>query len=71
MSEIDTLGEALPREMARERDHVLPAYDAIGRPGIFAAVMIRRDLDAAAKALAEGDVVQMLRLYKSLKETNT
>lgn len=63
----DSLGEALPREMARVRDKVMPAYLAIGAPGLFALTMMRADLDAAAKALAEGDVAEMIRVYESLK----
>lgn len=66
-----TLGEALPWQMARVRDHVLPAYIEIGPAGTFAVAMIRRDLDEAAKALAEGDVVAMARVYQSLKDTTT
>lgn len=64
----DTLGEALPREMARVRD--LPYYTPEVN-GQFAAAMMRSDLDAAAKAMAEGDVVAMLRCYESLKNWNT
>jgi len=67
----DSLGEALPREMARVRDNVLPAYIEIGPGGAFAAAGMRADLDAAAKAMAEGDVVEMLRVYQSLKEWHT
>lgn len=69
MSETDTktLGDDLPKEMARVRDQVLPAYLACGVGGSFAAAMMRRDLDLAAKAMAEGDVVAMLRVYESLK----
>lgn len=63
----DSLGEALPREMARVRDEVMPAYIDIGPPGALALVMMRADLDAAAKALAEGDVAEMIRVYQSLK----
>lgn len=62
----DTLGDALPREMARVRDKVLPYYTPEVN-GQFAAAGMRRDLDDAAKALAEGDVVAMLRVYESLK----
>ena len=65
----DSLGTALPREMARVRDKVLPAYLEVGPAGLFAVTMIRRDLDEAARALAEGDVVAMMRVYKELKET--
>jgi hypothetical protein len=64
---VDTLGDALPREMSRVRDHVLPAYVDIGEAGRFAATMIRNTLDVATKALAEGDVVMMLRAYQELK----
>lgn len=65
---MDSLGEALPREMARVRDEVMPAYQSIGVEGMPALFMMRAELDAATKALAEGDVVAMLRAYESLKE---
>lgn len=62
----ETLGTALPKEMARVRDEVLPVY--LDFPtGIFAATMMRASLDAAAKALAEGDVIAMIRVYQDLK----
>lgn len=64
--ETKTLGEALPAEMARVRDEVLPEYDAIPT-GCFAAAIMRADLDRAAKAMIEGDTVEMLRVYESLK----
>jgi hypothetical protein len=63
----ESLGEALPLEMARVRDEVLPFYLEIGPTGSFAAGMMRRDLDEAAKAMACGDVVAMLRAYQELK----
>jgi hypothetical protein len=65
---VKTLGEALPEEMTRVRDEVLPVYMAIGPAGVIAATMMRHDLDTAAKALAEGDVIAMLKVYQSLKE---
>lgn len=68
---IDTLGDALPREMARVRDEVLPAYVAVGQPGIFAATLMRHDLDKAAQALASGDLVAMISVYESLKSYHT
>ena len=67
----DTLGDALPHEIARVRDKVLPAYLSVGPAGSFAAAMIRADLDAASKAMIEGDVVAMLRCYQTLKEIET
>lgn len=67
---IETLGDALPKEIARVRDKVLPLYVNLGPTGTFGAMMIRRDLDAASKAMIEGDVVAMIRIYQELKETN-
>lgn len=64
---VDTLGDALPREMARIRDEVMPAYQGIGPAGGFALAMMRRDLDEAARAMAEGDIVVMMRCLESLR----
>jgi len=63
-----TFGDALPKEMARVRDHILPRYVEIGPAGMFGAAMIRANLDAAARALASGDVVAMIAAYRSLQE---
>ena len=57
----------MPREMTRIRDEVMPAYQEIGPPGAFALLMMRADLDKAQKAMAEGDTVEMIRVYESLK----
>lgn len=64
---MDTLGDELPKEMARVRD-LIPIYDSIGPAGSFGVAMIKTSLDLAAKALAEGDVVKMMRAYQDLKE---
>ena len=68
---VESLGEALPKEMARVRDRVMPEYLAIGSAGRFALAMMRADLDAATKALAEGDIAAMIRAYESLKGYET
>jgi len=62
---VSTLADELPKEMARVRE-MLPIYDAIPT-GVFAATMMRAELDRAARALASGDVVAMLEVCKSLK----
>lgn len=67
----DTLGDALPREMTRVRDKIMPAYIAIGSSGAIAVAMMRRDLDAAARAMAEGDLPAMIAAYQSLKGYDT
>ena len=64
----DTLGDALPREMSRVRDKIMPLYQSIGEPGLLALAIMRAELDAAQKAMMEGDVVEMLRCYQSLKD---
>ena len=70
MMDPSSLGEALPREMARVRDHVLPYYTPEVN-GQWAAANMRASLDAAAKAMIEGDVVEMLRVYEELKGYTT
>lgn len=67
----ESLGEALPREMARVRDEVMPAYLAIGPAGTIALTLMRADLDRATKALAEGDTIEMIRVFESLKGYTT
>lgn len=63
----ESLGTELPKAIARVRDRVLPAYLEIGPPGMFAATLMRKDLDAASKAMIEGDVVEMIRVYRALE----
>ena len=64
----ETLGDALPKEMARIRDEVIPAYQEIGAAGYFALTFMRRDLDLAARSMAEGDVVAMIRSLQTLRD---
>jgi hypothetical protein len=70
-----SLGTELPREMARVRDEVIPAYESLRRrPNVIVEpqiAMMKADLDRAAKALTEGNVVEMLRVYQILKEWQT
>ena len=65
--EVTSLGTALPAEMKRVRDEIIPAYLEIGLPGQLALMIMRQELDQATKALAEGDVIAMLRSYEVLK----
>jgi hypothetical protein len=64
---IETLGDAFPKEIARNRE-LLKQYQEIGPSGIFGYTMILRDVEAAEKAWAEQDTVAMVRLYPILKE---
>jgi hypothetical protein len=65
---MNTLGDDLPKVMAYVRDTVMPAYVEIGPAGAFALAFMRRDLDAAAQAMAEGDLAGMIAAYQALKE---
>lgn len=60
-----TLGDELPKEMARVRE-LLPLYDEIPT-GAFAAALMRDSLDEAAQALVSGDVIHMIHVYQILK----
>jgi hypothetical protein len=62
----ETLGTALPKEI-RRCQNLLLEYAALGPVGAFGYAMISRDIIAAHKAMAEGDVVAMLRAYEALK----
>ncbi len=63
-----TLGDELPRQIARVRDELIPAYLECGPGGEFAVALMRADLDRASKAMIEGDIVAMVRICKKLKE---
>ncbi len=64
----NTLGDALPAEMKRIREVVIPAYQSIGAPGRFGLTMINAELTQAEKALESGEVVTMIAAYASLEE---
>lgn len=64
-----SLAEALPKEITRVRDEILPAYLEIGEAGMFGAAFIRQTLDIAVAAMSSGDVIAMIQSYQALKET--
>lgn len=65
--DIETLGDALPKETARVRE-VLGHYRDIGPAGAFGAMMIEQELQRADAAMISGDLVAMIRAYKALQE---
>lgn len=64
--QVDSLADALPRELERCRE-LVKAYEDLGDTGVFGAHMIRQDIAAGERALASGDVVAMLRAYEALR----
>lgn len=63
----DTLADALPREIERVRNEVMPVYKEVGRAGEFALRMMEADIKAAERAIMESDVSGMFVAYKSLQ----
>lgn len=64
---MSSLGEELPNEMQRVTG-LLQVYSSLPNgAGNFAAVIMRQTLDRATRALASGDVIQMIRVYEELK----
>lgn len=61
-----TVGEGIQIELKRNRE-LLQAYRDIGPAGAFGYAMINADIDAAEKALAEGNVIDILQCYTKLK----
>ncbi len=66
-----TVGEALPNEMIRVLNEVMPAYEEIGPEGRFALALMRSALVAACRALAAADVAAMIVALEDLKGFNT
>ena len=64
---MSSLAEALPAEMARVRDVVMPAYQEIGPAGAFGLAMMRASLDNAARVSAAGDTVGMITALEDLR----
>lgn len=59
--------EGLQKEANRRRE-VLKGYEAIGPAGTFGATFLKHDIQRAEAAIAGGDVVEMIALYKELNE---
>lgn len=64
---MSSVGEEIQKEIKRVRDVVIPAYQEIGPPGQLAIMIMKTSLDNAVRALAEGDVIQIIRHYEDLK----
>ncbi len=58
--------EGLVAEIRRVSE-IRSTYVGLGQPGIFGAALMKAELDIAQKAVAEEDVVQMVRSLESLK----
>ena len=63
---MQTLGDAFVIEQARVRE-VLGQYKAIGRAGVFGAIVIEALLCRAEKSAMEQDPVAMLGIFQELQ----
>lgn len=65
MSKVDTVADALPREIERVQE-LIPMYEAVPM-GFIAAGMMRQSIKQAHAAMMAGDVVAMIRVLNDLK----
>lgn len=63
---MSSVGEELPKKMQEIREVYIPAYQEIGPSGAFAISVMQNALTQAEKALASGDVIEILRSYEEL-----
>ena len=68
MSEPANLAGAIIAETARNRE-LLVEYKKLGPAGAFGAAMIEQGLQSADRAMVTGDVAEMVKAYKALRET--
>lgn len=62
----ETLGDALPKEMARVRT-ILGYYKELGPVGMIGAAVIEQDLRDADQAVMSGDLVRMIHSFTVLR----
>ncbi len=65
---MENLMDGLLVEISRNEE-LLEMYDLIPA-GAFGAAMIRADVERARKAISDNDTVAMMKVFKSLKESN-
>jgi hypothetical protein len=70
----DTLADALPREIARisaKRDRwrdMMRAHPELGSGMGLTIAIMQAEIDRAVKAIASGDVIEMLNAHQALKD---
>ena len=62
----ESLGEAFPKAIERSQE-LMQGYIEVGPPGAIALEMIKIDIREAIEAMASGDLVRMIRAYKTLE----
>lgn len=69
MSKTDlvTLGEALPLEIARVSE-LIGIYETLGMSAGLAVCFMRKGIERAQESIRDQDIVEMLRALKELKD---
>lgn len=70
----DTLADALPREIKRVRDEIIPEYEKMIEFAPMTELTVnimKAHVNEGIDALASGDVVRMLSAHKVLEEYET
>lgn len=63
---MDTLADALPREIERVQE-IIKEYESVPA-GHLAAAMMRQDIKRAHEAMMSGDLAGMISAHQALKE---
>jgi hypothetical protein len=66
-----SLADALPEQIKLMNEEIIPAYVSIIPLAPMTALTVqimRAEVDRAVKALASGDVVEMLEAYAAIKD---
>ena len=63
---MDTLGDALPREIERVQE-LIKEYESVPN-GNIAASLMKADIKRANEAMISGDIVGMVSAYSALKD---
>jgi hypothetical protein len=61
--------EGIQQQQKRFREVVIPAYQEIGQAGLPALELLLKPLlERSEKAIASGDVVEAVRVYKEMQD---
>jgi len=61
--------EGIQQKCSFIRETIIPVYDEIGPVGVFGKLGLLADIKKGEQAIASGDTITMLRVYKELEET--
>lgn len=64
--DMNTLGEAYPKEQARLRQCLINGKE-VGLPGVFYCAIIQELLERADRAAIEQDLPEMIKIYGEMK----